>query len=304
MFKRARQTMRLLSTAVILAIAVLVGLALWRHYTQAPWTRDGEVRAQVANIAPQISGAIVKILVKDNEFVRRGEVLYVIEPVDFQISLANAQAVADQRKADLDVKQAQEKRRLELTTLSTSQEEKQDAAGTAAQAQGAYSAALTSVSQARINLQRTEIRSPVNGYVTNLLMRVGDYATSGTSNIQVIDSDSYWIDGYFEETKLAAIHVGDAAQAELMGYHDPVLGHVVSITRGIATPNATAAAQGLPSVNPTYTWVRLAQRIPVRIGIDHVPAGVILAAGMTATVSISAPDADRGALAASHQPAH
>jgi hypothetical protein len=126
----------------------------------------------------------------------------------------------------------------------------------------------------------------VNGYVTNLLMRVGDYAHAGTTNISVIDADSYWIDGYFEETKMAHVCVGDRAEAALMGYRDPILGRVQTVTRGISVPNAAPSTQGLPSVDPIYTWVRLAQRVPVRIRITDVPAGVPLVSGMTATVTI------------------
>jgi multidrug resistance efflux pump len=128
--------------------------------------------------------------------------------------------------------------------------------------------------------------STVNGYVTNRLMRVGDYAHAGTNNISVIDADSYWIDGYFEETKMANVCVGDRAEAVLMGYRDPIVGRVQSVTRGISVSNAAPSTQGLPNVDPVYTWVRLAQRVPVRIRITDVPAGIPLVSGMTATVTI------------------
>ena len=156
----------------------------------------------------------------------------------------------------------------------------------ATQAQAAFDAAQRQVAQADINLKRTQVRSPVNGYVTNLLLRVGDYAHAGATNISVIDADSYWIDGYFEETKMAHICIGDRAEAELMGYRDPIIGRVESVTRGISVSNAAPSTQGLPNVDPVYTWVRLAQRVPVRIRITHVPTGVPLVSGMTATVTI------------------
>jgi multidrug resistance efflux pump len=142
------------------------------------------------------------------------------------------------------------------------------------------------VAQAEIDLRRTEVRSPVNGYVTNLLLRVGDFAHQGGVNVSVIDTDSYWIDGYFEETKLARVCVGDRVEAKLMGYAQPILGHVASVTRGIGVSDAAAGAQGLPNVNPVFTWVRLAQRVPVRVAIDHVPPGVPLVSGLSATVTI------------------
>ena len=165
-------------------------------------------------------------------------------------------------------------------------EERQSFESTANIARAAYANAMTQLNQARIDLGRTRVISPVNGYVTNLQLRVGDYATKGERNVALVDEDSFWIVGFFEETKLAGIHVGDPALAALMGGRDPVRGHVESIARGINTPNTAPGALGLASVNPVFTWVRLAQRIPVRIHIDQVPPGLTLAVGLTATVSV------------------
>jgi multidrug resistance efflux pump len=180
----------------------------------------------------------------------------------------------------------QAERRQHLSNLATTPEEQQLYAGNAIQAQAAFDAAQQQVAQADINLKRTQVRSPVNGYVTNLLMRVGDYARAGTNSISVIDADSYWIDGYFEETKMAHVCIGDRAEAALMGYRDPIVGRVQTVTRGISVSNAAPSTQGLPNVDPVYTWVRLAQRVPVRIRITNVPAGIPLVSGMTATVTI------------------
>jgi len=174
---------------------------------------------------------------------------------------------------------------MHLSDLATTPEQQQIYVGNATQAKAAFDAAQQQVAQADINLKRTQVRSPV-GYVTNLLMRVGDYAHVGATNISVIDGDSYWIDGYFEETKMAHVCVGDRAEAALMGYRDPIVGRVQTVTRGISVPNAAPSTQGLPSVDPVYTWVRLAQHVPVRIRITDVPAGVPLVSGMTATVTI------------------
>jgi multidrug resistance efflux pump len=285
---RGRRLLRILATLVVLVFAGAAALIVWQYYVTAPWTRDGRVRVQVASVAPQVSGQITELRVVDNQLVRKGDVLYVIDPFDFKVALDSAKADVENRAADLQVKRAQAARREALTTVSTSIEEKQQFAGTAKQAEAAFASAQAQAAQAEINLKRTEVRSPVNGYVTNLLLRVGDYATAGTRNISVIDADSYWIDGYFEETKMDHIRVGDPATAALMGYAEPVRGRVDSITRGISTPNAAASTQGLPSVDPVYTWVRLAQRVPVRIRIEQVPPNLALVAGMTATVSVGA----------------
>jgi len=275
-----------LTTLAIALVAIVMALVTWDYYVTAPWTRDGRVRVQVASVAPQVSGQITELRVGDNQYVHKGDVLYVIDPFDFEVALRVAKAQAQQRAADLQVKQVQSERRQRLSDLATTAEEQQTFAGSAVQAKAAFEAAQQQVAQAEINLRRTQVRSPVNGYVTNLLMRVGDFAHEGVANISVIDTDSYWIDGYFEETKLARACIGDRVEAKLMGYGEPILGHVTSVTRGIGVSDAAGGTQGLPNVNPVFTWVRLAERVPVRVAIDHVPPGVPLVSGLTATVTI------------------
>ncbi|MBR1153985.1 HlyD family secretion protein [Bradyrhizobium sp. JYMT SZCCT0428] len=293
---------RYLATGVLVVAALVAARYGWLVYVTSPWTRDGMVRVQVANVAPQISGQIVEVRASDNQHVRKGDILYVIEKFDFEVALENAKATILSREADLSVKKAQNARRAILTTLSTSIEEKQIFDGSAKMADAALLSAKAALAQADINLQRTEVRSPVDGYVTNLLMRVGDSARAGTPNVSVIDEHSYWIDAYFEETKIANIHVGDDVEATLLGYQTPVKGRIESITGGISAANAASSTQGLPNVDPVFTWVRLAQRIPVRIRIDQVPQNVPLVAGMTCSVSVvggkqaPAPKQERGIL--------
>ena len=288
MFKSSRRLIRVVITLAILVAAGLGLVGLWNHYLTGAWTRDGQVQANVVSIAPEVSGRIVKLAVHDNQFIHRGDVLYEIDPFDYQIAQASAEANLQSRQADLDAKNLQAKRREELSVLSTSTEERQTYIASAAMAQAAYASALSGLSQARTNLERTHVLSPVNGYVTNLLLRQGDYATTGTRNISILDSDSFWIVGYFEETKLRHVVVGEPAAAALMGFRAPVLGHVESIARGINSTNYAPGTLGLASVDPVFTWVRLAQRIPVRIHIDTVPEGVLLAAGETATITLGA----------------
>ena len=275
-----------LATLGVALVAIVMALVTWDYYVTAPWTRDGRVRVQVASVAPQVSGQITELRVGDNQYVHQGDVLYVIDPFDFKVALREDKAQAQQRAADLQVKQLQSERRQHLSSIATTAEEQQTFAGAAVQAKAAFEAAQQQVAQAEINLRRTEVRSPVNGYVTNLMMRVGDFAHEGVTNISVIDTDSYWIDGYFEETKLARVCIGDRVEAKLMGYAQPILGHVATVTRGIGVSDAASGTQGLPNPNPVYTWVRLAQRVPVRIAIDSVPPGIPLVSGMTATLTI------------------
>src|SRR5258708_13798862 len=171
----------------------------------------------------QVSGQIKEVRVVDNQYVHKGDVLYVMDPFDFQVALDTGKAQLRQKAADLQVKQMEAERRQHLSNLATTPEEQQLYAGNAIQAQAAFDAAQQQLAQADINLKRTQGRSPVNGYVTNLLMRVGDYAQAATNNISVIAADSYWIDCYFEETTMAHVCIGDRAEAPLMGYPHPIL---------------------------------------------------------------------------------
>ena len=276
----------LLITLATIAVAVVLGRAMWDAYMGAPWTRYGTVRAYVVTMAPEVAGRIVELPVADNQFVHKGDLLMVIDPTNFKIAVSLAEAAVQQAQANAQNAAIEAKRRQELTTLAVTVEEKQTFASTAVAAQAQYQQAVANLDQARVNLERTQIRSPVNGWVTNLLAQLGDYANVGQNEISLVDADSFWIDGYFEETNLEPIQVGDPASIKLMGYSQIVRGHVGSIARGINVANAQPNGQGLANVNPIFTWVRLAQRIPVRIHIDQVPEGVVLAMGMTATVQI------------------
>ena len=251
-----------------------------------PWTRDGTVRAYVVTIAPEVAGRIVQLPVADNQFVHKDDLLMVIDPTDYAIAVDQAEAVAAQARANADNAEVEARRRARLTNLEASEEEKQTYGASARASEAAYQQAVASLAQARVNLTRTSIHSPVNGYVTNLLAQLGDYANVGQNKISLVDADSFWVDGYFEETNLGAIQEGDPANIKLLGYSQVIHGHVGSIARGINVANAQPDQAGLASVNPIFTWVRLAQRVPVRIHIDQVPEGVRLVQGMTATVEV------------------
>jgi multidrug resistance efflux pump len=264
---------------------------MWNVYMAAPWTRDATVRVYIVTMAPQVAGQIVQLPVTDNQFVRNGDLLMVIDPTNYKIAVNQAGAALDQAKANAQDAQAQYDRRKNLTTLSTSTEEKQIYEAKALSNNAAVEQALANLAQARVNLERTEIRSPVNGYITNLLAQLGNYSNAGVNQLSIVNTDSYWIDGYFEETQLAAIHEGDPVRFKLMGSNQTLRGHVSSLARGIQVPNAQPDAAGLAKVNPIFTWVRLAQRVPVRIKIDENPKDVPLVAGMTATVEVKSKDA-------------
>jgi len=281
---------RVAITVAMLLIALWLTAALWQRYMLAPWTRDGRVRAEVVDVAPEVAGTVIDIPVKDNAFVHKGDVLFTIDPARFKIALAQAQAQVDAAKEDLQLKLSDAKRRQGLTgVVSTEEQDRYKSTATVANAQ--LDAALAALDLAKLNLERSVLHSPVNGYVTNLRLRVGDYAQAGQPRVAVIDADSYWIIGYFEETKLKRIRAGDPARIKLIGYDQPLAGHVETIARGINEQNGGPDRQGLQDVNPVFTWVRLAQRIPVSLHIDQVPDGVVLAAGMTCTVEVGPKEA-------------
>src|SRR3979411_635725 len=277
----------ILITLCTVAIAALLGWATWQVYMGSPWTRDGTVRAYVVTMAPEVAGRIVKLPVADDQFVHKGDELFEIDPADYRIALEQAEAQAQRDGAALDYARANEKRTDTITKEGwTSTDIYQQTTSTLRQSEAIVALDKAAIAKAQLDLRRTVIRSPVNGYVTNLLAQLGDYATVGQKLISIVDADSFWVDGYFEETSLGRIHDSDLATVKLMGYSERVRGHVDGVARGINVPNAQPNQAGLASVNPIFTWVRLAQRVPVRIHIDQVPDGVRLVVGMTATVQI------------------
>lgn len=291
--QKARPRLRVVPVLITLGtagLATLLSFAMWNAYMGAPWTRDGTVRAYVVVMAPEVAGRIVELPVKDNAFVHKGDLLMLIDPRDYKIAVNGADAAVKQAKATAQNAEIEAKRRQKLLKQdSISVESQQTSAANAVAAQAQYQQAVANLEQAKVNLERTEVRSPVNGWVTNLLTQLGDYANTGQKVISVVDADSFWVDGYFEEINLGRIHEGDPAEVKLMGYSAIVRGHVDSIARAINVANAQPNEQGIATVNPVFTWVRLAQRIPVRIHIDEVPKGVVLSAGMTATIQINPP---------------
>jgi multidrug resistance efflux pump len=288
-------------------------------------------------------GDLVELPVVDNKYVRKGDLLMVIDPTNYTIAFSRAEAAVQQAQANVQNIEAQmtvqraqvsaNQAQLDLAKAALVFAQQQAAryqtlaqtgAGTVQNAQqfasqlhqqeASVQTAVENLNlaqrqieslkaqrmsaeaslaqnraqlhQAQVNLDRTRILSPVDGYVTNVLAHLGDYVNAGVNTISVVDADSYWVDGYFEETNLAPIREGDTAQIKLMGYSQVMRGHVDSIARAINVSNAQPDNQGVATVNPIFTWVRLAQRIPVRIHIDEVPPAVVISAGMTATVEI------------------
>ena len=316
-------------TTAALVLALLLGRSLWNHYMYSPWTRDARMRAEVVRIAPDVSGLVTRVTVVDNQEVKKGDILFEIDPARFRFALQQAEAnlasakasaraaganidavmaSADARRTEYDMRQEQATRRQALADV-VPKEERNNAksvadsamaawkeaqasghqAGAAReQAQAAVALAQVAVEQSRLDLERTQVRAPVDGYVTNLAIRAGDYAATGSPYVALIDKHSYYIYGYFEETKLPQLHVGETVRIRLLGGGTPFGGRVTGVARGITDRDNPTGSDLLADVNPTFNWVRLAQRVPVRIAIDEasVPKGLILAAGMTASIEV------------------
>jgi RND family efflux transporter MFP subunit len=277
---------RLAATLLALAAAIAAGIYVWRAYVDTPWTRDGRVRADVVQLAPDVAGQVFDLRVRDNQQIRKGDVLFVIDEARFQLALDLARATEAGRSSDLDQKRRESDRRSRLTSAALSEEAREQALAAVNTADAAFRAAVVERQTAELNLARAEVRSPVNGYVTNLLLKTGDYVTAGRAVIAIVDSDSFYVAGYFEETKLPLIREGDAVTVRLMGESRDIDGRVDSVARAIVDRDNALGADLTANVNPSFSWVRLAQRIPVRIALERVPADVRLAAGRTATVVV------------------
>lgn len=273
------------ATIVIVVLAVFVALWLWRHYERSPWTRDGRVRADVVRVTPDINGLVTEVNVRDNQPVRAGDLLFVIDKPRYSLAVTQADAAVASARATLAQARREAQRDLALGDLVAAEAHEQNVARVAT-AQAALAQAITAREAARLNLTRTRVTASVNGTVTNLDLHPGDYVAAGQQALALIDRDSLRVEGYFEETKLPLIRIGAPVTVHLMGEPRPLKGRVESIASGINDATRSNAGNLLPTVEPTFSWVRLAQRIPVRIKLIDVPPEIRLISGRTATVDI------------------
>jgi len=273
-------------TAAVVCAALGVGGQLWNYYMEAPWTRDGRVRADVVQMAPDVSGLVSEVLVRDNQTVRRGDVLFRIDRARFALALEQAEATIAGRRAALDEATADLKRYEALSTGVVSEQKKEQITTAQLQAKAAYEQAAADRALAQLNLERSEVRASVSGTISNLDLRPGAYVSAGKGVMALLDADTLHVEGYFEETKLARIHVGDKVRVRLMGDGARLTGHVESIAAGIEDRERAQGATLLANVNPTFSWVRLAQRVPVRVALDNPTELTALVAGRSATVEV------------------
>jgi RND family efflux transporter MFP subunit len=282
-----QRPVRVLLTLFVAISAGILGWDTVRYYFFSPWTRDARVTADIVTVAPDVSGYVAEIRVRNNQFVREGDILFVIDQARYRLALADAEATLAARLAQKRMLQSQVERREKLRPGTVIAIEDLDNSHRQAESAAAqYDQASASRDTAALNLARTEVRASVNGYVTNLTLTQGSYASQGKAVLALIDSDSYRVDAYFEETKIPHVKLNAPADVRLMDGSALIKGKVESIARGITDQDNRNGPELLASVNPTFTWVRLAQRIPVRIRLTDVPPGVLIAAGMTCTVTL------------------
>ena len=294
--------LKYLSTLLVAALAIIAAWLVWNYYTQSPWTRDGKVRAEQVGVTPQVSGSILQLNVRDNQLVKAGDVLFRIDDTPYKIALLNARAQLAKAKAEVARAQAEQKkaasdasrrRHLSQNFISAEDLENANTALNTATTNLEAAKAVVGVAQATLDhaqwqLTQTEIKAPVDGWVTNLSTRVGDYAAVGHPVFALVDSRSFYVVGYFEETKLRNIRPGDSAQIILYSSKQKLQGHVSSIGRAIVDQSMESGGDLVANIKPNIPWVRLAQRVPVRIEFDHLPPDTILVSGTTCTVAIGA----------------
>jgi multidrug resistance efflux pump len=279
---------KFLATGAIVLIAVAIVVIKYGYYLTNPWTRDGQVHAQVIQIAPRISGPIVNLPIIDNQLVKAGDLLFEIDPSTFKAAVDVAvadvdKAVADAKNADTQLASGREL--LEKNSIAELKVDELIAKATIAHESIAQ--AKATLVTAELDLEFTHVRAPVDGYVTNLNLRLGSQAVANQPALALIDINSYWIHGYFREDRIEGVQQGNRAIVTLMSFPDrPLQGEVDSIGWGIFQQDGSAGQNLLPNISPTFQWIRLAQRVPVRVNLIDPPDDIPLRVGTTASVMV------------------
>lgn len=286
MKKLFAHTGRVFLTLVMVGMAGLLGWHMWDYYMNAPWTRDGKIRADVVRLAPDVSGLVSEVLVHDNQSVQTGEVIFRIDPARYTLALRTAEAKLDSSKAALDMANRDLARYRQLNDTTVTRQKLEQVETAAQQAEAAYRQAVLDRDLATLNMERSSVKAPVNGVITNFSLQPGDYVTAGSPVTALVDTDSFYVAGYFEENKLERIHLGDSVVVDVMGSPLQLAGNVEGIAGGIEDRERTDSTNLLANVSPTFNWVRLAQRVPVRVKLHDVPKDVHLVAGRTVSVSV------------------
>ncbi|MDH3977768.1 MAG: HlyD family secretion protein [Gammaproteobacteria bacterium] len=294
------QIIKYLTTGLFVAIAIAVGYSMYSDYVTNPWTRDGQVHAQVVQITPRVSGPIVKLPITDNQLVRAGDLLWSIDPRTYQAAVEQAEAQLAYSVAALDETRDEENRARRIRKKNpgaVSTEDLNLRINKRRAAEANIKLSQAALKSAQLDLEFTEVRAPVDGYVTNLNLRLGSQAVQNSPALALVDINSYWVFGFFRENYIADMRPGDKAVVTLMTYPEqPIAGTVDSLGWGIAQQDGSTSEDLLPTINPTFEWIRLAQRVPVRVHLNELPEGIELRVGTTASVLVLPGTADDDSL--------
>lgn len=280
--------LRISITLFFFILAIAAGYWVWADYMYSPWTRDGRVRADIVTVAPDVSGWVTQLQAKNDHRVRKNQLLFKIDPKRYQAALNQAKANMENKHYSWELAKHKYTRREKLTNKKAISEEDLETARINTElAQANYKLAKAKFETAQLNMKRTYVTAPITGDIVNLNLRQGNYVQQGKPVLAIVKHDSYYVTGYFEETKLPHIKVGQKAKINLMSGGHVFTGHVVSIGRAIANSNTQGNTQLLPQIQQTFNWVRLAQRIPVDIKLDPLPKDIHLSAGMTVSIQLA-----------------
>ncbi len=282
-------TLSTINLAIIAVVAWFAYHAL-EEYIHNPWTRDGQVRGHVIQVAPRVAGMVTRIAVIDNQFVKKGDILFEIDPETFEIAIAQADASLKRAKISSRASKLEYDRLREIHTRdagAVSQKDLDRREANYLQSLSAIDVAEETLRMAKLNLSYATVHAAVDGYISNIDFQIGTQAVANQPLVALVDSNSFWVFGYFRESQIGQFKIGDPARVTLMAYPDqPLDGHVESLGWGIAPSDGTTGYKLLPSIKPVFQWIRLAQRVPVRIKLDNVPDNVELRFGLTASVMV------------------
>ncbi|QUX91049.1 HlyD family secretion protein [Marinomonas sp. A3A] len=280
--------LRILVTVLVVVAAIFAGRWVWNDYMHSPWTRDGRIRADIVTVAPDVSGWVTNLNITNDQAVKEGDLLFSVDQQRYQAALSQSKANTENALYSWQLaKHKYERRTALLSQKAISAEDLESSRISTEIAKANYDLAVAQQATAQLNLDRTQVRAPVSGHIINLNLRQGNYVGQGSAVFAIVRSDSFYVTGYFEETKIPLVHLNQEAKITLLSGGKPLTGHVVSVGKAIANTNTQSNGQLLPQIQQTFNWVRLSQRIPVDIKLDPLAEETLLSAGMTATIHLT-----------------
>ncbi|WON76576.1 p-hydroxybenzoic acid efflux pump subunit AaeA [Serratia sp. UGAL515B_01] len=278
---------RIAITLILVLLAAMAVFKAWVFYTESPWTRDAKFSADIVAIASDVSGLLQDVPVTDNQLVKKGQILFVIDPTRYQQALAEANADVSYYQALVAEKQREAGRRVHLGIKAMSQEEIDQSSNVLQTVEQQLAKAIAVRDLAKLDLERTTVRAPADGWVTNLNVHAGEFINRGSTVVALVKKNTFYITAYMEETKLSGVKKGDRVEITPLGSNRIMYGTVDSLAAAVNNNSSSVNNKGLASIDSNLEWVRLAQRVPVKIILDELDQQHPYPAGTTATVVIT-----------------